>query len=122
MAFHRGLRIAGRLLPAAAIVTAIILGGAAPGRADDAKEFTIIIKDHRFEPAELTVPAGQRVKLVIDNRDSTPEEFESLDLRREKIVPGGSKASIWIGPLPPGTYGFFGEFNEKTAQGKLIAK
>ena len=122
MAFHRGFRTAGAMLPAVAIAAAIVFAGPAPSRAAETSEFVIIIKDHRFEPAELTVPAGQRVKLVIDNRDSTPEEFESLDLRREKIVPGGTKASVWIGPLPPGTYGFFGEFNQKSAQGKLIAK
>jgi len=122
VAIHHGLRAAGALFPAVVVAGAIILAGPAPGRADESPEFVIIIKDHRFEPAELTVPAGQRVKLVIDNRDGTPEEFESLDLRREKIVPGGAKASVWIGPLPPGEYGFFGEFNQKSAQGKLIAK
>lgn len=122
MAFHIGFKAAGTVFSAVALVVALALGSPAPARADESKEFVIIIKDHRFEPAELTVPAGERIKLIIDNRDSTPEEFESHDLRREKIVPGGSKASVWVGPLPPGTYGFFGEFNEKTAQGKLIAK
>lgn len=122
MAFHQGFRAIGTLFPAVAVVAAIVFAGSAPSRADETPQFVIIIKDHRFEPTELTVPAGKRVKLVIDNRDSTPEEFESLDLRREKIVPGGGKATVWIGPLPPGTYGFFGEFNKQSAQGKLIAK
>ena len=85
-------------------------------------EYLITIKDHRFEPSEMTLPAGTRVKLTIHNRDTTPEEFESEDLRREKIIPGNSTASIWVGPLPAGEYSFFGEFNEATAQGKLIAK
>ena len=35
-------------------------------------ELTIVIKNHRFEPAEITVPAGKKVKLVIDNQDATP--------------------------------------------------
>lgn len=91
-------------------------------RAAEAGEYVIVIKDHRFEPATITVPAGTRVKLVIDNRDATPEEFESLDLRREKIVPGNSKGTVWVGPLPPGEYGFFGEFHQGTAKGTLIAK
>jgi plastocyanin len=85
-------------------------------------EFTIVIKNHRFEPAELKVPAGQRVKLVVDNQDPTPEEFESHSMNREKVVPGGKKASIFIGPLKPGRYTFFGEYNEKTAQGVVIAE
>ncbi len=85
-------------------------------------EFTIAIKDHRFDPAELVVPAGKKVKLVIDNRDATPEEFESHDLKREKVIAGKTKATIWVGPLRPGKYRFFGEFHEATAQGVLIAK
>jgi plastocyanin len=85
-------------------------------------EFTIVIKDHRFEPAEIVVPAETKVKLVIDNRDATPEEFESHELRREKVIAGGSKASVWVGPLKPGTYAFFGEYHEDTAKGRLIVK
>jgi plastocyanin len=85
-------------------------------------EFTLVIKNHRFEPAELKVPAGQRVKLVVDNQDSTPEEFESHSINREKVIPGGKKASIFVGPLKPGRYTFFGEYNEKTAQGVVIAE
>lgn len=85
-------------------------------------EFTLVLKDHRFTPAELTVPAGQKVKLTVENQDSTPEEFESYDLNREKIVPPGGKITVMVGPLKPGKYEFFGEFNEKTARGSLIAK
>lgn len=107
----------------AAAVACIGLGfAAAPVAADEPTEFLIVIENHEFHPAELEVPAGKRIKLVVENRDPSPEEFESHDLRREKIVPGGSKVGIWVGPLPAGRYGFFGEFNEATAQGALIAK
>jgi len=85
-------------------------------------EFTIVIKNHRFTPAEITVPAGKKVKLIVDNQDATPEEFESHKLNREKVIPGNSKAVIWVGPLKPGTYEFVGEYHEATAKGKLIAK
>jgi plastocyanin len=88
--------------------------------ADDV--FTIKIKNHRFEPAELTVPAGKKVKLLVQNLDATPEEFESHELNREKIISGNSKATIYIGPLKAGKYPFFGEFNMATAQGTIIAK
>lgn len=87
----------------------------------ESPEFTIVIKDHRFHPAEFEVPAGQRIKLVVDNQDPTPEEFESHELNREKIIVGNSRAVIWVGPLVAGTYPFFGEFNETTAQGRLHA-
>jgi plastocyanin len=85
-------------------------------------EFTIVIKNHRFEPAELTVPADKKVKLIVDNQDPTPEEFESHSLKREKVIKGGTKATIFIGPLKPGTYEFVGEYHESTAKGKIIAK
>ena len=90
--------------------------------AAETPEFTLTIKDHKFEPAELTIPAGQKVKIKVTNADATPEEFESHELNREKVIPGGATATIFVGPLKAGTYPFFGEFNPKTAQGKLIVK
>ena len=85
-------------------------------------ELLLVIKNHRFEPAELKVPAGQRIKLTVHNQDNTPEEFESHGLNREKIIPGGAKASIFIGPLKPGRYPFYGEYNEATAKGAVVAE
>lgn len=84
--------------------------------------FEIEIKDHLFHPEELRIPADTKVKLVVYNRDPTPEEFESYELNREKVIMGGRKANIFIGPLPPGTYPFFGEFNPVTAQGRVIVE
>ena len=81
--------------------------------------FTIEIRDHLFYPSQLTVPANTKVKLIVINRDPTPEEFESYELNREKVIMGGAKAIIFIGPLPAGDYPFFGEFNPKTAQGMI---
>jgi len=85
-------------------------------------EALLVIKDHRFQPAELKVPTGQRIKLTVHNQDSTPEEFESHKLNREKVIPGGAKAVIFIGPLKPGKYEFYGEYNEATAKGAVIAE
>lgn len=85
-------------------------------------EALLVIKNNRFQPTELRVPAGQRVKLVVHNQDSTPEEFESHDLNREKVIPPGAKATIFIGPLKPGRYAFFGEYHEATAKGVIVAE
>lgn len=85
-------------------------------------EVLLVIKNHKFEPAELKVPAGQRVKLVVHNQDGTPEEFESHDLNREKIVPPGAKVTIFIGPLKPGRYAFVGEYHEASAKGIVVAE
>jgi hypothetical protein len=83
--------------------------------------FEITIKDHRFTPDTLTVPANQKIKLKIINNDASPEEFESHSLNREKVIHGNSSAVIFIGPLQSGEYEFVGEFNEETAKGKIIA-
>ena len=85
-------------------------------------EFKLVIQDHRFDPAELAVPAGQKIRLVVENRDATPEEFESKDLKREKVIAGRSSASILVGPLKPGRYAFVGEYHETTAKGVIVAK
>lgn len=85
-------------------------------------EYTLVIKDHRFDPKELTVPVGMKIKLIVDNQDASPEEFESPSLNREKVVAGNSKITLLIGPLTPGRYPFVGEYNEKTARGVVIAR
>ena len=85
-------------------------------------EFALQIKAHHFVPSEIHVPAGAKVKLVIDNQDPTPEEFDSFALNREKVVFANSKATVFIGPLKPGRYEFIGEFNRSTAVGVVVAE
>ena len=97
----------------------LAVGGAAVA-ADDSIALTI--KDHRFDPAEIAVPAGKKIKLVVTNQDSTPEEFDSHALDVEKVIPGGATATITIGPLDPGRYEFVGEFHEDSAKGAVVVK
>lgn len=104
------------------ILLGLLVGLSFPAWADDRPTFTLAIVNHRFEPAELTVPAATRVVLLVENRDATPEEFESHELNREKVIPAHGSVKIFLGPLEPGTYPFFGEFNQATAQGRLIVK
>lgn len=94
---------------------------AVPAFAGDA-DYTLVIQDHRFSPETLTIPAGKKVKILIDNQDPTAEEFESYSLNREKVIGGHKQGVIFVGPLKPGKYPFFGEFNQKTAQGVLVAE
>ncbi len=107
-----------------AIFALTALFGFATGSLAQAEEpvYTITLEGHRFSPAELKIPAGKKVKLVVQNNDPTAEEFESYDLKREKIVRGRSQITIYVGPLKPGTYKYFGEFNIKTAQGVIVAE
>ena len=83
---------------------------------------TVVLKDHVFQPAEIHVPAGKVILLTVDNQDPTPEEFESHELRVEKIIPGQLSGLVRFGPLKPGEYPFFGDFNQATAHGKVIAE
>jgi hypothetical protein len=85
-------------------------------------EYHIQLKDHLFFPSRISIPANQKVKLIIDNQDNTPEEFDSFSLNREKVIFANRKASIFIGPLKPGEYDFFGEYNPNTASGTVIVE
>ena len=107
-----------------AVLMALAIGSLAMASTGTAaaQEFTITIKNHRFEPAELRVPAKKRFTVYVINDDPTPEEFESLPMKVEKIIPGKSKALVRIGPLEPGRYEFIGEFNIATAKGVMIAE
>ena len=82
----------------------------------------IEIRDHLFYPDVVVIPADTKVKLLIRNLDPTPEEFESYELNREKVIAGESETVVFIGPLPAGEYPFFGEFFPKTAQGKVVVQ
>ncbi|WP_426358178.1 cupredoxin domain-containing protein [Pseudocolwellia sp. HL-MZ19] len=87
---------------------------------DDKKIYYLTIKHHIFMPTTLTIPANEKVKIIIENHDDVAEEFESFDLNREKVIFAGRKATIYVGPLPEGTYEYFGEFHPNTARGKII--
>lgn len=108
-----------RLFSAFAVVAAMTF---APAVAMAAEIFEIHIRNHMFEPDVLEVPAGVKIKLIVHNDDDEPEEFESYDLNREKIIRPGRSATIFLPPMDPGEYSFFGEFHPETAQGRIIAK
>jgi plastocyanin len=82
----------------------------------------IIIKDHRFSPSEVRVKADTKIKLIVTNEDQTVEEFESFSLNRERVVRAGQSITIFLPPLKPGSYDFFGDFHPDSAQGKVIAE
>lgn len=91
-------------------------------QAQEGASVRLTLKDHRFQPAEIKVQAGKAVTLQVVNADPSPEEFESKTLRVEKVIAGNSEATIPLRPLKPGRYKFFGEYNEATAQGVLVAE
>lgn len=104
----------------AALLGSPVLAPAA--RAADAPVYKLVIKDHKFQPEVIEVPANTKFVIEVHNQDDTPEEFDSNALHREKIVRGGGTGTVNLGPLKPGTYPFIGEFHEATAKGKVVAK
>jgi plastocyanin len=106
-------------LPALFLAAGLLAAGATVAAEP---EVLLVIREHRFEPAELKVPANQRIKLVVQNDDASAEEFESHALNREKVVPARSKVTIFIGPLKPGRYAFVGEYHEASAKGVVVAE
>lgn len=103
------------------LAVAVLVLAAPFARAEDAA-YTLTIKNHKFTPDTLEIPAGQKVKITIDNQDPTAEEFESEKLDREKVIQGNSKGVVVLGPLAAGTYPFVGEFNQATAKGQIVVK
>jgi plastocyanin len=104
----------------AALAAALLLAPAA-GAAEPAA-VRLVLKDHRFTPAEVTVPAGQKIRIELVNQDGASEEFDSLDLGVEKDVTPRGRVSFEVGPLKPGDYSFMGELHADTASGVLHAQ
>ena len=108
---------AGALALASSLLLAL-----APVRAQDIPSFNLLIRDGRFVPTTLEVPANTKFRLLIKNEGPGAEEFESIELRKEKVLAPGASSFLIFQPLKPGTYKFFGDFHPDTAQGQLVAK
>lgn len=103
------------------LCVACALGLAANALAADMPTFSLTLQNRAFQPAELRVPAGQKIELHVKNADAAAAEFESETLHREKVVPAGKEVVLFVGPLSAGTYEFFDDFNPK-ARGRIIAQ
>lgn len=114
------IHIRARILAGTAALLAVTAAmSLSPVLADESHSITI--RGHRFEPSTVTVKAGQKIKLTVTNAQSEAAEFESAELNREKVVPAGASATVYIGPLEPGRYGFFDDFHPAT-KGVIVAK
>lgn len=103
-----------------AIVAGLFLVYAVPAFADG-PTIAITLRDHQFVPAEVPVPAGVKVELIVHNAQAVIAEFESTSLHREQIVPAGGQIHVFVGPLDPGRYEFFDDFNLAT-RGALVVR
>ncbi len=101
------------------LVNAGALADADSGHADPVE---LSLSHHQFVPSSITVPANQKFQIKVTNHDDTPAEFESHDLKVEKIVVPGSSITVTAGPLKPGTYQFFDDYHPDDAKGDVTAK
>jgi len=102
---------------AAFAATALLLAG--PALADE--PLHLVIRDHKFVPERLEVPAGIKFKLLVKNEGDVAAEFESTELNREKVVAAGQEITVFLGPLDAGDYQIFDDFHQET-KGVLVAK
>jgi len=101
----------------------LAVGATAVGTlAADPPEIPVAIEKNRFDPDEMRVKAGIPFVLVVTNKDGGPEEFESKELRIEKIIPAGKTVRLRMPPLKAGTYPFVGEYHATTAKGRIVAE
>ncbi len=94
----------------------------APAASADDATLVLELKDHKFSPANPTIPANTRVKVTVKNLDPTPAEFESKDFDAEKVVPGNSQITVNIGPLDAGSYDFFDEYHQQESTTQLTVQ
>ncbi|HLN08143.1 MAG TPA: cupredoxin domain-containing protein [Xanthobacteraceae bacterium] len=95
---------------------------AASARADDMPVVAIEMKDGAITPLRLEVPANRTFKIELRNSGTTPAEFESLELHREKVLAPQSSSFIVIKTLQPGEYKFFDDFHPDAPQAVLVAR
>lgn len=108
----------------AAFLSFFVLAAAplASARAEDAPSFRIEFNDGKFEPQRLEVPANKTIEIELVNKGQGPAEFESKQLRKEKVLAPGATTTLVIRGLDPGEYDFFDDFHPDAPPAKLVAK
>jgi len=84
--------------------------------------FRIVFKDGKIEPIRIEVPASTRIRLELVNEGETPAEFESTELRKEKVLAPGAQTVMVIRTLDPGEYKFFDDFHPDAPPALIVAK
>jgi len=100
----------------------VVLAVAAPAAAEDDPVFRIEFNDGTMTPARIEVPADTRFELQLVNLGKTPAEFESVPLRKEKVIAPGVTTTMVIKYLDPGEYSFFDDFHPEAPPAVLVAK
>ena len=111
-----------KLVAASLALAAGWFASAAAAQAADLPTFKLEMNDGKLNPTRIEVPAGQRIKIEVHNIGKGAAEFESIQLRKEKMLAPGASSFVVIAPMQPGEYKFFDDFHMATAQGVIVAK
>ncbi len=103
------------------LLAGLVAAAGAATAADPRPEIALTIEKDQFQPSEIKVKANVPFTLVVTNKNAKAAEFESKDLRIEKVVPAGKTINVLVRALKPGTYAFFDDFN-KAAAGRIVAE
>jgi plastocyanin len=122
MVVSKRLVVPGAGALAAAFAAALLLATPLAYAAEELLVLKLSAKDGKFEPLKLEAPAGKRFKIEISNDGKGPMEFESKDLKQEKVLAAGAKSSVVINALKPGTYVFFDEYHPEAPKGQIVVK
>lgn len=101
------------LLVLALCGSVVVFAGEHAG-AQQGASISISVKDHRFQPSQISAPANRPLSIKVKNLDSAPMEFESVSLRVEKVIAGGGEGAVNVRALAPGRYEFFDDFHQET--------
>jgi Cupredoxin-like domain len=117
------MRLNNRMVRAAIAVVSLVCSAALVdvAHAADLPTFQLELNDGKLTPARIEVPSGQRIKIEVHNVGKGAAEFESVELRKEKVLAPGASSFVVIAPLSPGEYKFFDDFHQQ-AQGVIVAK
>ncbi|MBI1220793.1 MAG: cupredoxin domain-containing protein [Rhodobacteraceae bacterium] len=111
-----------RIKAVSTLVAALaLMSSGLPALAEDAA-LTIVFKDGTFTPTRLEVPSQDSVKIILRNEGQMPVEFESLSLRKEKVLGPGVQSFVVLRGPSPGEYNFFDDFHPDAAKGVIVVK
>lgn len=108
----------------AALAACLLIAAAAGANADDMAVIEMELRDGVVTPQHIEVTAGQPFKLVLKNTGTSAAEFESLRLRKEKVLAPGVESFVVFRKLSPGSYDFYDEFHMDmdSARGTITAR
>lgn len=108
-------------MPSILLLTTV-LAGVSPAHSADSVSVVLEMKDGLITPDRIEIPAHTQVKIILRNTGTTPAEFESLRLRKEKVLAPGVESFVVIHKASPGEYPFFDDFHLDGKPGLIIAR